>query len=87
MSWSRLVRFESEGKTYYGEPEIESDQDLPTLLKEGKLYAKAFTENSVFDVSTVSSTHTKVSKLLAILEPEDVPIIKCVGLNYIKHSV
>lgn len=86
MSWSRLIRFESEGQIFYGEPEIEKAEDLTKLLNTGSLYAKVFVGNSAFDLSDSTSTRKQVTKLLGVLEPKDVPIIKCVGLNYIKHS-
>lgn len=86
MSWLRLIKFESDGKVYYGEPEIDSAEDLPRLLREGNLFANAFVGESVFDLSTASPARKPVEKLLGILEPKDVPLIKCVGLNYIKHS-
>ena len=86
MAWSRLIHFESEGDTYYGEPEIKDSKDLLKSLESGILYVTAYPGTSVLELSTTSSGRRKVTKILGLLEPKDVPIVKCVGLNYIKHS-
>lgn len=87
MAWLRLIRFEDENGTIcFGEPEIHSAEELPTLLESGQLYAHEISGSSPFQLSTEMGTRKKVKSLRAILEPSDVPIIKCVGLNYMKHS-
>jgi hypothetical protein len=86
MAWARLIRFtDSEGKSHFGEPEISDSIQLSEHLQNDQLYAFELLGDSPFRLSP-SGRRLQVKKLLGILRPEDVPIIKCVGLNYIKHS-
>jgi len=86
MSWERLIRFRNEsGQQRFGEPIIKDADELEALLAKGELFANEFKGSGPFDLETTGQK-TKVVKLLGILEPTDVPIIKCVGLNYMKHS-
>lgn len=87
MSFDRLIRFEDEsGKVRFGEPQIDNAEELLPLLKSGKLLAQPFTGSSFFDLSLEDGNPVRVKGLLAVLRPSDVPIIKCIGLNYIAHS-
>jgi hypothetical protein len=87
MPFSRLIRFEDEeGKEHFGEPQIESSEDLSKLLESGQLFAEILEGSSPFGLSSPSTTSLSVKKILPVLRPADVPIIKCVGLNYTKHS-
>ncbi|KAL1966636.1 hypothetical protein VTN77DRAFT_4047 [Rasamsonia byssochlamydoides] len=83
--WSRLIRFISEeGKTSYGEPDIENIEQLESWLQDGSLYAHELLGNDPFSLAA-GSRRLRVKQLLAVLTPDDVPIVRCVGLNYIKH--
>ncbi|OIW31445.1 fumarylacetoacetate hydrolase [Coniochaeta ligniaria NRRL 30616] len=85
MSWTRLIRFvDDNGKETFGEPCIETDAQLPELLSKGKLYAVEFAGDGPISALTKGSK-LHVRTLLDILKPSDVPIIRCIGLNYIKH--
>ncbi|KAJ9647340.1 hypothetical protein H2199_002328 [Coniosporium tulheliwenetii] len=85
MSWSRLIRFEDEdGKICFGEPDIQTSEEL-SAPEDGLLYAYELSGSSPFDLSPERGARKKVKSLQGILKPSDVPIIKCVGLNYIKH--
>lgn len=85
-SWSRLIRFiDEEGKTAYGEPDIESIEQLDARLQDGSLYAHELLGNDPFSL-TAGSRRLRVKQLLPVLTPDDVPIIRCIGLNYVKHS-
>ena len=87
MSWSRLIRFEDEdGSGYFGEPDIENAEQLSTFLEENQLYAFELSGSSPFDLSAERGARKRVKALRGILEPNNVPLIKCVGLNYMKHS-
>lgn len=87
MPFSRLIRFEDvEGNEHFGEPQIENADDLSTLLENGKLFAHIFDGVSPFNLSPQAGALYQVKRILPVLRPADVPIIKCVGLNYIKHS-
>jgi hypothetical protein len=86
MSWLRLIRFEDNaGQVKFGEPIVDTADDLKTLLAQGKLSAKVFAGDGPFDLKSTSQ-EAKVELLLPLLYPSDVPIIKCIGLNYVKHS-
>jgi len=88
MSWERIIRFEdSAGKVQFGEPRIDSNQacSLDNLITKDSLEATVFT-GSDFLVLSESNKVVKVKKLLPLLSPKDVPIVKCIGLNYMKHS-
>ena len=86
MAWTRLIKFESEGAIHYGEPVITDSKDLVSQLESGKLCANVYPGDSFHSLSTSSSERKKVDRILSLLDPRDVPIIKCVGLNYRKHS-
>ncbi|KAL2140212.1 hypothetical protein VTI28DRAFT_4098 [Corynascus sepedonium] len=80
--FGRLIRFRDEaGNTYFGEP---STSPWDEALAQGRLEATAFTGQDPFHL-TPSSKILKVKDVLPLLTANDVPIIKCVGLNYIKH--
>lgn len=86
MAWSRLIRFvDDNGKETFGEPCIDKYDQLNELLEKGELYA---VEYSGQDPTTATQQGAKVhvKELKDILKPTDVPIVKCIGLNYIKHS-
>ena len=85
MAWTRLIRFKDDtGTTRFGEPLIENAEDLHALLDKGELYADEFEGSSPFAL-TGRGSKRPVKKILGILTPEDVPIVKCIGLNYMKH--
>ncbi|KEF55483.1 5-carboxymethyl-2-hydroxymuconate isomerase [Exophiala aquamarina CBS 119918] len=85
MSWERLIRFQDEsGQQRFGEPVIKDADELETLLAKGELFANEFKGSGPFDLEATGQ-RMKVVKLLGILESADVPIVKCVGLNYMKH--
>lgn len=85
-TWQRLIRFEDDsGVVRFGEPSLSDAGEINTLIKNGSLKATGLDGSGPFDLQPTGAIH-KVHKLLATLGPEDVPIVKCIGLNYIKHS-
>jgi hypothetical protein len=91
-SWKRLVRFEStDGKTLRGEPILPSpDFDVGSTTEETGLKAKVIevANNDIFDPATkVTDQEVTVKKLLGPVTTDEVPIIRCIGLNFIKHSM
>jgi 2-keto-4-pentenoate hydratase/2-oxohepta-3-ene-1,7-dioic acid hydratase in catechol pathway len=82
-TWTRLVRFlaEEDGQVHLGEvdPAQCPDVGLATFNKER--VAVRLVAGTVFDGS-VTSTVMHISHLLPPLEIRDVPIIRCLGLNY-----
>lgn len=85
--WQRLIKFQdSKGQTKFGEPIIDGADDLLTQLEKGDLKAKEYSGSDAFDLQETGNEIEVTSHLLPILRPEDVPIIKCIGLNYTNHS-
>lgn len=88
MSWDRIIRFEGvDGKVAFGEPIITADEvfSVQELAEKGQLKAKYFGGADVFSVQATDKL-VEVKSLLPCLMADDVPIVKCVGLNYMKHS-
>ena len=87
MAWSRLIRFlDDQDKVAFGEPEISKDSDLLEKLERKELYVSELAGRSPFDISATGK-RVHVKSVLAVLTPEDVPIVRCIGLNYMKHSI
>jgi hypothetical protein len=86
MAWSRLIRFlGDEDKIIFGEPEIGAATDLLEKYQGKVLYASELEGSSPFALSpTGRKVHVK--RLLEVLTPADVPVVRCIGLNYMKHS-
>lgn len=86
VSWNRLIRFKDpSGVIRFGEPDVSDASQVQELLDQGKLEAFEFDGTGLFDLHPTQTKYT-VKSLLSILEPGDVPIVKCIGLNYMKHS-
>lgn len=91
LPWKRLIRFQaSDGRILRGEPILpKEDFDLGLVKESDGLEAKVITGDDIYDTTgktVVSEEVVKVKKLLGPLAQEDVPILRCVGLNYAKHS-
>lgn len=90
VAWERLIRFIAEdGRILYGEPVLPSpDFDLGSTTEETNLKAKVIKGDDIYDISgktVVSDEAATVKKLIGPLAQADVPILRCVGLNYGKH--
>ena len=86
MAWSRLIRFiDDNDRTVFGEPCIENASELNAKLETGDLFAKELKGDDLFNLSAPGEK-IHVKKLAGVLTSEDVPIVKCIGLNYMKHS-
>lgn len=89
MGWTHLIRFESEGKTYYGDavfPDGSDPTDVASIATAGKLKARILHGDPLSTDSTTTDDIVAVEKLVAPLTRAQVPIIRCIGLNYMKHS-
>lgn len=87
MSSRGLIRFEDEsGQERLGEPQVEDADEMLAALQEEKLVAQAFRGTNAFDLSSHKDSPVRVKRLLPVLRPADVPIVKCIGLNYMAHS-
>lgn len=85
-SFGRLIRFrDAAGNSRFGEPKISSVSEFDEAVAKGTLEATVFEGSSPFNVTPTSEV-VKVQEVLPLLTVKDVPIVKCVGLNYIKHS-
>ncbi|ODM22993.1 hypothetical protein SI65_00582 [Aspergillus cristatus] len=84
-NWTRLIRFiaEEDGQVHLGEVDTNQDVGLALFNKE-KVTAKLVT-GSIFD-GTVTDKRLQVAQLLSPIEMENVPIIRCMGLNYRDHA-
>ena len=87
IPWTRLVRYSSsaDGPVKYGEPVASPNADLGQLANEGKLQVKQLSGSDPFSLQTTDVTEG-VFCLYGPLAPKDVPIIRCIGLNYKTHS-
>ncbi|EHY53964.1 hypothetical protein HRR83_004610 [Exophiala dermatitidis] len=90
LPWTRLIRFvATDGRVLRGEPILPSaDFDLGKVTEADGLKAKVIVGDDPFDttgITVVSDEVATVKKLLGPLAREDVPILRCVGLNYAKH--
>jgi hypothetical protein len=91
VAWDRLIRFvATDGRILYGEPILVSpDVDLGDTTENTGLQAKVIQGDDLYDTSgstKVTDEVVTVKKLLGPLAPSDVPILRCVGLNYATHS-
>lgn len=88
--WERLVRYISsvDGTIKLGEPillEKPASADIFDLAQFGDLEVEVLEGLDPF-LASRTSKRDKVKKLLGPLEAKDVPIIRCIGLNYKSHS-
>lgn len=89
--WQRLIRFvATDGRILRGEPILPTAAfDLGNTTAETKLQAKVIVGADIYDTTgntKVTDEIVTVKELLGPLAQEDVPILRCVGLNYAKHS-
>lgn len=86
--WNRLIRFvAADSKIYFGEPIVaDAHVTVDKLFENGTLEAKVITGDVFSPDAVVSDQVEKVTQILSPLSREQVPIIKCIGLNYKAHS-
>lgn len=89
--WQRLIRFvATDGRVLRGEPILPSPNfDIGSTTEETKLKAKIIVGDDIYDTTgetRVTEEVATVKKLLGPLAQNEVPILRCVGLNYAKHS-
>ena len=85
--WNRLIRFESStGEILSGEPIIDDGKDIDQVVANGQLKARVLSGDDVFsDLAVLTEGIKEVKTLLGPLVPSQVPLIRCIGLNYMKH--
>jgi hypothetical protein len=90
--WSRLIRFEAtDGRILNGQPILPrgTSVDLGLITAADSIKAHVVTGDDIFDTSgktRVTNEEVNVKRVLAPMRREDIPILRCVGLNYAKHS-
>lgn len=90
IAWERFVRYVPQGQdktVHYGDPIVSASEvdSIAQLAEEGKLEVKVLRGDHPLDAKPTGEKE-KVAKLLGPLEPADVPILRCIGLNYTTHS-
>lgn len=92
LPWKRLIRFRTlDGRILRGEPILpaESTIDLGFVTDADQLQARVIQDQDIYNTTgetKVTDEIVTVKQILSPLAPSDVPIIRCVGLNYAKHS-
>jgi len=88
-AWTRLIRFKAveTGKIHLGQP-VDPKLDVGIAnLKQTPIVAYEIKGTSPLDPKAqVTNRKLTVSKLLAPLAREDIPIVRCIGLNYKDHA-
>lgn len=89
--WQRLIRFTAtDGRILRGEPILPSPNfDIGSTTEETRLKAKVIVGDDIYDTTgktKVTEEIATVKKLLGPLTQNEVPILRCIGLNYAKHS-
>lgn len=90
-AWQRLIRFvAADGRILYGEPVLpRPDFDLGDTNEQTGLQARVVQGADLYDESgltKVTDEVVTVRELLGPLTPSTVPIVRCIGLNYLAHS-
>ncbi|KAJ5534409.1 hypothetical protein N7527_000663 [Penicillium freii] len=91
LPWKRLIRFEAvDGRILRGEPMLPENKnvDLGFVTEADQLKAKVLVGDDIYDVTgktQLTAETVLVKNILSPLAQSDVPILRCVGLNYAKH--
>jgi 2-keto-4-pentenoate hydratase/2-oxohepta-3-ene-1,7-dioic acid hydratase in catechol pathway len=90
LVWERLIRFiATDGRTLRGEPILHlPDLDLGNVTESTGLKAKVISGDDIYSTMgscKVTDEVVTVKTIIGPLIPSDVPILRCVGLNYAKH--
>ncbi|OQE19607.1 hypothetical protein PENFLA_c018G09183 [Penicillium flavigenum] len=87
FNWTNLIRFisEEDGQIHLGEVDTKKYPDIGLAVLNGEKVAVKLIKGSIFD-GVVTETTMHVGRLLAPIGIEEVPIIRCMGLNYRDHA-
>jgi len=86
-AWDRLIRYVSakDGKVRYGEPiDISDKDDIDAKALQGGLKVKVL-EGPTAIQARPTGEEDEVRSLLGPLVPAEVPLVRCIGLNYKTH--
>lgn len=86
-AWNRLIRYVSaqDGEVHYGEPIVSDTDDIDDLAQKGELKVKVLEGPSAV-LAKPNGKEDQVKTLLGPLTPAEVPIVRCIGINYKTHS-
>ncbi|KAK5721156.1 hypothetical protein LTR17_014797 [Elasticomyces elasticus] len=86
-AWTHLIRFiaEEDGQIHLGQIDATEHPDVGLSTVEGKQVVATVVSGSVYD-GVLTQRRLRVARLLAPLSSEQVPIIRCLGLNYRDHA-
>ncbi|KAL5363811.1 hypothetical protein BJX96DRAFT_167788 [Aspergillus floccosus] len=86
-TWTNLVRFisEEDGQVHLGEVDRNTYPDVGIAMLNGEKIAVRLVKGSIFD-GIVTNNVLHSARLLAPIGMEEVPIIRCMGLNYRDHA-
>ncbi|KAK3045748.1 hypothetical protein LTR09_012706 [Extremus antarcticus] len=90
VAWERLIRFvATDGRILRGQPILPShDYDLGNHQEKDDLKANVIVGKDIFSTdggTKVTEEVVTVRQILGPLTAEDVPILRCIGLNYAGH--
>ncbi|KAF9887007.1 hypothetical protein FE257_010623 [Aspergillus nanangensis] len=89
LPWKRLIRFQAtDGRILRGEPIVADDVDLGFISETDKIQARILSGDDIYDTTGKTILTDEVATVKTLLGPlarEEVPILRCVGLNYAKH--
>ncbi|CAG8182286.1 unnamed protein product [Penicillium nalgiovense] len=90
LPWKRLIRFiTTDGRTVRGEPILPTPTtDLGFITESDNLQARVIEGDDLYGTTgktRVTDEIVSVKTILGPLTQADVPILRCVGLNYAKH--
>ncbi|KAI5458342.1 hypothetical protein BGZ63DRAFT_456957 [Mariannaea sp. PMI_226] len=90
VAWDRLIRFvATDGRVLRGQPRLpDPDYDLGTFKEDDNLEANVIVGKDIFSLNgdtKVTDEIVKVKKIIGPLTSDDVPVLRCIGLNYAKH--
>lgn len=81
----------TDGRTLRGQPILpHPEYDIGLTTANDKLQAKVISGADLFSTNgdtEVTDEIVTVKDLLGPLTPQEVPILRCIGLNYAKHSI
>ncbi|KAJ6024339.1 hypothetical protein N7540_005136 [Penicillium herquei] len=90
LPWKRLIRFVAvDGRVLRGEPILPTPTtDLGFITESDKLQARVIEGDDIYDTTGATRITDEIVTVRTILGPlaaSEVPILRCVGLNYAKH--
>ncbi|KAM0328992.1 hypothetical protein ACHAPQ_006953 [Fusarium lateritium] len=90
VAWQRLIRFVStDGRVLRGEPILPTpDFDLGNTTEDTKIQARVIDGDDIYNTAGVTRVTDEVATVKTLLGPltsSEVPILRCVGLNYATH--